>query len=74
MLIFSELKKKNDNDKIYWTRNLEEMEEVYFTFDKVTFFNLKDYPKLLTKEQKEIFDKENPDYAEFYLRHYRPKS
>lgn len=49
------------------------MESIWFTFDKEHFFNLKEYPKCLTKEQKEIFDRENPEYAEFYLEHYRPK-
>ncbi len=71
--MFSKLQKKNENDKIYWTRNLDEMESIWFTFDKEHFFNLKEYPKCLTEEQKEIFDRENPDYAKFYLEHYRPK-
>ena len=43
--MFSKLQKKNENDKIYWTRNLDEMESIWFTFDKEHFFNLKEYPK-----------------------------
>lgn len=37
--MWSTLAKKNENDKIYWTRNLDEMESVKFTFDKERFFN-----------------------------------
>ncbi len=33
----------------------------YFTFDKVHLYNFwSEYPYALTKEQKELFDKENP--------------
>ena len=41
--------------------------EFIFTFDKKTFFNrFADYPHKLTAEQKEIFDRENPFWAEFF--------
>ena len=37
-----------------------------FSFDKQTVFNLfADYPHKLTTEQREIFDKENPYWADF---------
>lgn len=37
------------------------------SFDKKTIFNIfADYPHKLTKEQKEIFDKENPYWADFF--------
>jgi hypothetical protein len=38
-----------------------------FSFDKTTEFNMfHDYPYKLTKEQKQIFDKENPEWADFF--------
>ena len=38
-----------------------------FSFDKKVKFNLfRDYPYKLTLEQKEIFDKENPYWADFF--------
>lgn len=38
-----------------------------FTFDKKKIFNLfADYPWKLTAGQKEIFDKENPYWVEFF--------
>lgn len=38
-----------------------------FSFDKVKIFNLfEDYPHNLTPEEKEIFDKENPYWKEFF--------
>lgn len=64
--------KKKDSDKIWWVEYLDFDEEgicipsmgpMRFTFDKKKIFTLKDYPNNLTKEQKEIFDKENPFWA-----------
>ena len=60
-------KKNNENDKIWWIHNPEQKGERLFTFDKETIFNLfEDYPYKLTPEQKEIFDKENPYWADFF--------
>lgn len=59
--------KNNEDDKIWWVRNPEQKGERLFTFDKENIFNLfEDYPYKLTKEQKEIFDKENPYWADFF--------
>ena len=60
---------KNDpSDVIWWVDNGEESKgEFVFTFDKKTFFNMfADYPHKLTPEQKAIFDKENPFWADFF--------
>lgn len=60
---------KNDPiDKIWWLDNADEkVGEWIFSFDKKTTFNMfADYPHKLTKEQKEIFDKENPFWADFF--------
>lgn len=60
--------KRKETDTIFWTSDNEELESDYFTFDKKKLFNpFRDYPHNLTKEQIEIFDKENPDYAEYYV-------
>lgn len=62
-----EFYKKNDDDKIWWINNKEQVGEHLFTFDKKTIFNLfKDYPYKLTSEEKEIFDKENPYWADYF--------
>lgn len=60
--------KENDDDIIWWLDNADEVKgEFVFSFDKETTFNLfADYPHKLTKEQKEIFDKENPYWADFF--------
>jgi len=59
--------KKNENDKIWWVDNIGTVGEHLFSFDKKQIFNLfRDYPYNLTKEQVEIFDKENPYWAEFF--------
>ena len=59
--------KKKENDTIWWLDNPDAIGEHLFTFDKERIFNLfKDYPHALTPEQKEIFDKENPYWAEYF--------
>lgn len=59
--------KEHKKDVIWWVDNTETIGEYLFSFDKKTIFNLfEDYPHKLTKEQKEIFDKENPYWADFF--------
>lgn len=59
--------KKNEDDKVWWVDNVDEVGVHLFSFDKQTVFNLfADYPHKLTKEQKEIFDKENPFWQDFF--------
>lgn len=64
----SNLFKNDPNDTIWWVDNSAESKgEWVFTFDGKKFFNMfRDYPDALTKEQKEIFDKENPYWANFF--------
>ena len=59
--------RENLNDFIWWVDNPDIICEYLFSFDKKEIFNLfTDYPWNLTKEQKEIFDKENPFWADFF--------
>lgn len=59
--------KNNPNDKIWW-KDDDSIGAIVFSFDCVHEFNLyQDYPDKLTKEQKEIFDKENPYWRDFFL-------
>lgn len=59
--------KKNENDTIWWVEKTDKIGEHLFTFDKLKVYNLfKDYPYELSKEEKEIFDKENPYWADFF--------
>lgn len=59
--------KNNPNDKIWWLDNPDKVGEWIFSFDKKELFNMfADYPHALTKEQKEIFDAENPYWKEFF--------
>lgn len=58
--------KNNPTDKIYWVET-DTVGQWLFTFDKKTIFNMfRDYPDMLTPEQKEIFDSENPYWKEFF--------
>lgn len=59
--------KENPNDLIWWLDTGDTVGEWVFSFDKQTIFNMfSDYPWKLTKEQKKIFDKENPYWANFF--------
>lgn len=58
--------KNNESDVIWWLDS-ECKGEWLFSFDKKKVFNMfADYPDKLTPEQKRIFDKENPEWAEFF--------
>lgn len=59
---------KNEPDnQIWWKENPETVGEWIFSFDRKTEFNMfRDYPYKLTAEQKKIFDKENPLWADFF--------
>lgn len=64
-------KKNNETDVIWWLKRQDSIGEMIFSFDKETTFNLfADYPYKLTPEQKEIFDKENPYWANFFRDRY----
>lgn len=58
--------KDNPTDKVWWV-DTDQVGVWEFSFDKKTVFNLfSDYPDKLSAKQKEIFDKENPDWKEFF--------
>lgn len=59
--------KEKETDTIFWVDNSETVGIWLFTFDKKNIFNMfSDYPFKLTKQQKKIFDKENPYWADFF--------
>ena len=60
-----EFYKKKRTDIIWWVK--EQGGEHLFSFDKINVFDLMtDYPKKLTPQQKEIFDKENPYWVKYF--------
>lgn len=59
--------KQKATDKTWWVDTPDTVGEFLFSFDKVRIYNLfADYPHNLTKEEKEIFDRENPHWVEFF--------
>ena len=59
--------KKKDNDKIWSVEEIEYIGKLLYSFDKKNIYNLwTDYPHNFTKEEKELFDKENPYWKEFF--------
>lgn len=59
--------KENVKDQIWWKDTSDKVGEFIFSFDKEKEFNLfADYPHKLTPKEKEIFDKENSYWKEFF--------
>jgi hypothetical protein len=59
--------KENKNDRIWWVDDTDRVGEFRFSFDRKKVFNLfQDYPWKLTREQKAIFDEENPYWRDFF--------
>lgn len=60
----------SDSNQIFnfsWLRNPEQKGEFLFTFDGKRIFNLfRDYPHELTQEEKDVFDAENPYWADYF--------
>lgn len=59
--------KENPDDKIWWV-DTSDVDGVWlFSFDQKKVYNLfADYPHNLTKEEKAIFDDENPYWKDFF--------
>lgn len=58
--------KNHDTDTIWWVSS-PMIGSLMFSFNRITVFNLwSDYPFNLTSKQKEIFDRENPYWADFF--------
>ena len=70
----TEFYKNEDSDQIWWVDDPDTIGVWLFSFDKEKVFNMfEDYPDALTPEQKEIFDRENPYWADFFRdRTYHP--
>lgn len=65
--MLSDFYKNKETDTIWWVENPDTFGEFLFSFDKKKIFNLfADYPQNLTKEQKQVFDKENPNWRDFF--------
>lgn len=63
----SDFYKNKSTDKIWWIDDPEGKGEFLFSFDKKKVFNMfRDYPQELSADQKAIFDKENPFWADFF--------
>ncbi len=58
--------KRRPEDQIWWQES-DTVGDFLFSFDKKRIFSLfRDYPETLSAEEKEIFDRENPYWAEFF--------
>ena len=65
--MLSDFYKKKETDKIWWIENLDSIGELLVSFDKKRIYNLfQDYPHNFTKEELEIFNKENPYWCKFF--------
>lgn len=59
--------REKPTDLIWWVDTPDRVGEWLFTFDKQKIYNMfRDYPHKLTVEEKEVFDKENPYWRDFF--------
>lgn len=59
--------REEPTNKVWWKETPDTIGVFIFSFDREKEFNLfRDYPNELTKEEKQIFDKENPFWADFF--------
>lgn len=59
--------KNEPKSKVFWVDDPETTGVLEFSFDKKRVFNLfQDYPYALTDQEKAIFDKSEPYWAEFF--------
>lgn len=64
--------KNNENDLVWWVEEDDDDGDeidglIEFSFDKKKIYNIfGDYPDKLSKEEKEIFDREHPFWKEFF--------
>lgn len=64
---FEEWYKDDEDDQIWWLDNGDIKGDIIFSFDKEKRYNLfSDYPYNMTQKEIEIFDKENPFWANFF--------
>ena len=63
-------RKEKSTNRVYWVDYIGEhvpLGEYRFSFDKKKIYNLfRDYPWAMTPEEVNIFDKENPYWANFF--------
>lgn len=65
---FSDWHKESEDCQVWWVERLDfTFGEYLFSFDKKKLYDLfADYPHNMTAEEVEIFDKENPYWANFF--------
>lgn len=58
--------KENAESKVWWIDKLGDFGDYTFSFDRKKIYHLfLDYPQNLTKEEKAIFDEDEPYWREF---------
>lgn len=66
MVLKNNFFKENEGDKIWWVNDGDRVGTFLFSFDRKKIYRLfYDYPTKLSKEEKQIFDKENPFWASY---------
>ena len=59
--------KKEKDRLVWWLDDDRHLGRHVFSFDKVQKFNFfKDYPHKLSEEQRQIFDKEEPFWSDYF--------
>ena len=58
---------KQEPDDVIWWLDTDTTGEWLFSFDQKTIYNMfQDYPYKLSDEEKAVFDRENPFWADYF--------
>lgn len=64
---YSSFYKKNSTSNVWWIDKIGSVGQYLFSFDRKKIYNIfLDYPNNLTDEEKEIFDKEEQYWKDFF--------
>lgn len=65
--MLSDFYKHNESDTIWWVDDLDHVGRVFFSFDKKKIYNMfSDYPDKLSKNEIEIFKRENQYWSDYF--------
>lgn len=64
---YSDWYKEDEKGRVWWIDKLNSFGEYMFSFDRKKIYHLfGDYPHNLTKEEKAIFDEDEPFWRDFF--------
>lgn len=65
---YSDFYKNDPKSRVFWIDHIDVIGEFLFSFDRKKVYNLfSDYPQALSPDEKDLFDHDQPYWANFFL-------